>query len=117
MLSLWPIEVDLRTCLLAAIIVLLSNPVLAAEIVLGRMGSDTVFVWKNSEAHSEAIKLIQANVHQSNPILVMRLLACMVPAGTKAVITDMGFASHTIIVTSGEYSGCRGVIPMEDVRR
>jgi len=106
----------LRAVFLAAIAALNAGPVAAKEISLGRSGTDNVFVWKDSDAQSEAYKLIQAGVHNTNPALVFQLLACMVPRGTKAIITDMGFASHTILVTSGEHAGCRGVIPMEDAR-
>lgn len=106
-----------RQIIVASIIALVSTAAWAQEITLGRQGTENIFVWKDSDAQSEAFKLISAGVHKSNPALVFQLLSCMVPAGTKAIITDMGFASHTILVTSGEEAGCRGVIPMEDVRR
>ena len=89
----------------------------AQGIELGRDNSGTVFVWKNSEAYSKVIKLIQSGVHKSNPTLVMQQLSCMADPGDKAVITDAGFASHTIMVTSGKSAGCEGVIAMEDVKR
>lgn len=107
----------MRFIMAAAVLALTAGEAFAQEIRLGRAGSETVFVWKDSDAQSEAIKLIQAGVHNSNPTLVFRLLSCMVTPGTKAIITDMGFASHTILVTSGKESGCRGVVPMEDVSR
>ena len=106
----------MRSIVVAAVLALGAGQASATEITLGRAGSDQVFVWKDSDAHSEALSLIQANVHKTNPILVFRLLSCMVPVGTKAIITDMGFASHTILVTEGEHAGCRGDIPVEDVR-
>ncbi|MCZ8180344.1 MAG: hypothetical protein O9309_15075 [Rhizobium sp.] len=98
-------------------VMILANQAEAAEVVLGRSGSENVFVWNDSDAHSEAIKLVDAGVHRTNPMLLMRLLACIVPTGTRAIITDAGFASHTILITSGDDSGCRGVIAMEDVSR
>lgn len=66
---------------------------------------------------SEGFKLIQAGVHQSNPMLVIRLLSCAVPAGTKAIITDSGFATQTILVTDGDNAGCRGDVVTEDINR
>ncbi|MFN3506229.1 MAG: hypothetical protein ACK4ZU_02050 [Allorhizobium sp.] len=96
---------------------LIATQAQAAEVTLGRGGSDNVFVWRDGDAHSEAINLISAGVHNSNPTLVMRLLSCIVPAGTKAIITDAGFASHTILITSGDDAGCRGDIAAEDVAR
>lgn len=107
----------MRAALVASVAMMVASPAAAQEVTLGRSGSENVFVWKDSDAQSEAFKLIQAGVHKSNPTLVFRLLSCMVPVGTKAVITDMGFASHTILVTSGDHSGCRGVIVAEDIRK
>ncbi len=87
------------------------------RILQGLGGSDTVFVWTDKKAHDEALKLINAGVHKSNPSLILPLVACMVPSGTKAIITSAGFATHDIMVTSGPSSGCRGNIPMEAIRR
>lgn len=81
--------------------------------VVGLGGADTVFVWKSADAHSEGLSLISAGVHKTNPVLVMQLLACIVPSGTSAIITDAGFATHDILITTGENAGCRGNIPME----
>lgn len=89
----------------------------AQEVSLGRPGGDTVFVWRDDDAHSEAVRLITAGVHKSNPLLVMKLMSCMVDAGTKAVVVDGGFVSSTVLITAGEHAGCRGDIPNEDLRR
>lgn len=94
-----------------------STPALADEVTLGRSVSDLVFVWKDGDAHAEAMKLIGAGIHKTNPSLITRLMSCMVPSGTKAVIVDAGFASHTVLITSGDNAGCRGDIPVEDVRK
>ena len=90
------------------------SPALALDgRVIGLSGSDQVFVWKSKDAQREAMSLIQANVHNTNPGLVARLLSCIVPSGTSAIITDAGFATHDIMITSGPNAGCRGNIPME----
>ncbi len=107
----------MRSILTVLAVLLTANLATAQEVTLGRSGSDNVFVWKDSEAHSEAIRLIQAGVHQSNPALVFRLLSCLVPTGTKAIINSRHLASYTILVTSGKDAGCRGVVPVEDVPR
>lgn len=44
-----------------------------------------------------------------------RLVSCMVPAGSRVIITDMGFASHTIRVLTGPSYGCVGVVATEYV--
>jgi predicted RNA-binding Zn-ribbon protein involved in translation (DUF1610 family) len=94
-----------------------SNP--STQVILQNPGGSAlrVSVWKNTQAHTEAIKLIMAGVHKTNPALILQLTACMVPSGTSAIITDAGFATHDILVTSGEFSGCRGNIAVEDVQR
>lgn len=80
-------------------------------------GSGQVIVWKSKEAHDEALSLIQAGVHKTNPAMVGALVACMVDGGTKAIVTDMGFVTHDILVVSGESSGCRGNIAAEELGR
>ena len=84
--------------------------------VVGMGGSDQVFIWKNKAAQSEAMSLISANVHKTNPTLVMSLLSCMVKSGTGVIVTDMGFATHDIMVVDGENAGCRGNIPTEALK-
>ena len=93
-----------------------TTPAAALEITLGK-GDTPVFVWRDGDAMSEGFKLIQAGVHKTNPALVMELLSCVVPPGTKAIITDGGFASQTILITEGDLSGCRGDVVTEDVNR
>jgi len=104
-----------RKMLIAASVAIgCASPALALDgRVVGLGGTDQVFVWKSKDAQSEAMSLIQGNVHKTNPGLVARLLSCIVPSGTTAIITDAGFATHDIMITSGPNAGCRGNIPME----
>lgn len=88
----------------------------ALEVILGR-GDEPVFVWRDGDAMDEGFKLIRAGVHKSNPMMVMELLSCAVPAGTKAIVTDSGFATQSILVIDGENSGCRGDVVTEDIKR
>ena len=85
-------------------------------VLRGLSGAERVVVWKNSEAHSEGLKLIQAGIHNSNPALLSSLIACIVPTGTTIIFTSVGFATHDIMVTSGSSSGCHGNVPMEATR-
>ena len=43
-------------------------------------------------------------------------VACIVGQGTKVIITDHGFASHTIRVLEGKFRGCVGDMPREWVK-
>jgi len=72
-----------------------------------------IFVWKNAEAHTEAIRLIKAGVYSSNPSLITSLLSCLVESGTKVIATSMGFATHDILVIDGPNAGCRGNVAAE----
>lgn len=91
-------------------------PSVAQERTLGRPGVEEVLIWKDSAANSEALRLIRAGVHNRDPGLVTRLLSCVAKHGDKAVVLDGGFASSTVIVTSGSSSGCRGVVHNEDIQ-
>ena len=43
-------------------------------------------------------------------------VACIIDSGTKVIITDQGFASHTIRVLEGKFRGCVGDMPAEWVK-
>ena len=104
----------------AAVAMALALPVSVAaadQLTLGRSGSDSVFVWKDSDAQSEAYRLIDAGVHKTNTMLVMRLMSCVADPGDHAVLTDGGFFSSTVLLTDGDNAGCRGVIANEDIRK
>ncbi len=101
----------------AIIYSLLATSATAADFkVVGLSGTDSVFVWRDKAAHNEGLSLIAAGVHKSNPAMMMSLLACIVPSGSEAIVTDMGFATHDIMIISGENAGCRGNIPTESLK-
>lgn len=103
--------------ILAGLLFLSPNLASALEGELRSLGSaDTVIVWKTKKAHDEGLRLINANVHRSNPALLIPLVACMPTSRTKAIVTSAGFATHDIMVISGPHSGCRGNIPVESFR-
>lgn len=91
-----------------------------AQALEGRLrglgGMDVVIVWRSNTAQSQGLDLISAGVHRSNPALLMPLVSCIVPTGTRAVTTDAGFVTHDILVIEGSDSGCRGNIPVEAFR-
>jgi hypothetical protein len=43
-------------------------------------------------------------------------VACTIDTGTSVIITDQGFASHTIRVLEGKAKGCVGDVPAEYVK-
>lgn len=86
------------------------------QVSLGRPDSSTVYVWKDSDAYSEAIKLIGAGVHKTTPELVTRLMACVADRGDHAVVLNRKWGAATILIVDGNNSGCRGAVAIEDVR-
>lgn len=82
---------------------------------------DAVLLWRTRAAMDEATALFRGR--DRNPdyrVQVNRLIACIVPSGTRAVITGGGgFLSTTydVQVTEGPSAGCRGAVPTEFVRR
>ena len=94
--------------------VAMASPAVALEgTLLGLGGMKMVVVWKSKDAQHEGMSLVQAGVLESNPELVIPYVSCIVPTGTKAIITDAGFATHDVMVIEGENAGCKGNIPME----
>jgi hypothetical protein len=55
-------------------------------------------------------------VLKENPDLLIPFLACLVPEGTRVIVTDAGMLTHDVMVIDGEYAGCRGNIPMESLK-
>src|SRR5690554_2807687 len=100
----------MRSLLLAILMLVTSVTFSAAQGVglIGLGGSDTVIVWRDKKAHDEGLSLISAGVHKSNPLLLIPLVACIVPSGTRAIITDGGFITHDVMIVEGENAGCRG---------
>jgi hypothetical protein len=105
----------LPTCSLALFLRISAHSIAWALDGTLQIPGDTspVIVWKNKDAYSEGIQLIQANVHKSNPALLMRLIACMPAPGTKAITTSAGILTHDILVIEGKDSGCRGNVAAE----
>lgn len=85
--------------------------------VLRNSGGDVVFVWRDSERMSEAMRMINAGVHRTNPGLIAPLVSCVAPNGSEAVVTNGGFFSSNVTVTSGRAAGCRGVVANEMISR
>jgi hypothetical protein len=98
-------------------IIVISASALAKESTLaGIDGSETVFIWKDKAAHSEAMKLVGAGMHQTSPDLLLPLLSCIVSSGTEANITDRGIVTNEVTITSGPSTGCHGDAATEAFR-
>lgn len=84
--------------------------------LVGIEGSETVFIWQDKASHSEAMKLVGAGMHQTNPDLVLPLLSCVVTSGTEANIIGRGTVTDEVTITSGPNAGCHGEVATEAVK-
>lgn len=107
----------MRRLVLAAALIAAWAGVARADdaVVLGRPGLSNVFVWRDTDAYAEAMKLLKARVQEKHPELVMSLLSCIAKPGDHAVILDAGMFSHTVRVVDGAQAGCRGLVTVEDI--
>jgi len=98
-------------------IISVSFSAFAKDVTLvGIDGSESAFIWKYKLAHSEAMKLVGAGVHQTNPDLVLPLLACIVTSAAEASITGRGIITNEVTITSGPNVGCHGDVATEAVK-
>lgn len=84
---------------------------------LGRPSMDRVYIWLNQDAWREGLALIRAGVHETDPGMVIRLMACVANKGDHAVVVGRpALAAKTVLVIDGAQKGCRGFVTDEDVR-
>jgi hypothetical protein len=71
-------------------------------------------VWKNAKAMNEGMALIRSSAATEKPALLMPLLACYPDGRTEAVIVaSEAMFTRTVHVVSGQWTGCRGIVPYE----
>lgn len=73
--------------------------------VLRMPNGGAVWVWRDADAQDEGITLIQSGADSE---LIAPLLACIVPSGVHAAVTDFGILTSDVIVIDGSKAGCRG---------
>jgi len=103
--------------LLIAALISTTIPLVAGESHLTARGpDDDVLVWKTPEALIEGVALIRAKAEAS---AIIPLIACVPRTGTRVIEApeDLGRSMRGVVVTSGEWAGCRGVVEQEDVER
>ena len=79
-------------------------------------GSDSVVVWRSADAQRTGQAMIRSGEAKASPAMLIPYIACVVPSGTKAVITSRGFRTHDIRVTEGEEAGCTGNVPVGEFK-
>lgn len=94
-----------------------AQPATDKQDTLRHPGNAPILIWRNSAAQREGLALINADVHKTNPRLLMPHVACIVDSGARIVVTDGGFFSSTILIVNGRQAGCRGVVENEMIER
>lgn len=105
-----------RLAICGAAIGMSASAFASGTTLVGIEGSETVFIWKDKASHSEAMKLVGAGVHQTNPDLILPLLSCIVTSGTEANITARGTVTDEVTITSGPNAGCHGNVATDAVK-
>ena len=107
------IHLSLRRLALASAFAALTAQYAHAQerTLIGINGAPNVIVWKNHDSLQQGTDLVSAGVGKMNPALIVGLIACIVPSGTSAIVAG----SSEVLVTSGEFSGCRGAEDIEAV--
>jgi hypothetical protein len=71
--------------------------------LIGINGAPNVIVWKNQDSLQQGTDLVSAGVGKKNPARIV---------GTSAIVAG----SSNVLVTSGEFSGCRGAVNIEAMK-
>ncbi len=102
-----------RMALASAVVALTAQYGHALErTLIGINGAPNVIVWKNQDSLQQGTDLVSAGVGKKNPARIVGLIACIVPSGTSAIVAG----SSNVLVTSGEFSGCRGAVNIEAMK-
>jgi hypothetical protein len=80
-------------------------------------GNKVVAVWRSDKAMEQGRQLVQQGISKQKPELLLQLIACFVPNGTKASFTNTSFfsVSTEVLIVDGERAGCRGVVSANDI--
>jgi len=75
-----------------------------------------ILVWKSAEAMTEGQSLLRAKADLER---IIPLVACAPLSGTAVLeaADEPGHALRGVLVTQGEWAGCRGVVEGEHFRR
>ena len=75
-----------------------------------------ILVWKSAAAMTEGRSLLQAQMDVER---IIPLVACAPLSGTAVLeaADEPGHALRSVVITQGEWAGCRGVVEGEYFRR
>jgi hypothetical protein len=101
--------------LLASLTVTAAPPA-TTGILIGSGPDQRILVWKSAEAMTEGRSLLRAKADLER---IIPLVACAPLSGTAALeaADEPGDSLRGVLVTQGEWAGCRGVVEGEYFRR
>ena len=101
--------------LLAALTVAAPPPA-TTGVLIGSGPDQRILVWKSAEAMTEGRSLLRAKADLER---IIPLVACAPLSGTAALeaADEPGDSLRGVLVTQGEWAGCRGVVEGEYFRR
>ena len=91
-------------------------PPATAGVLIASSPDQRILVWKSAAAVTEGRSLLRA---QADVERIIPLVACAPLSGTAALeaADEPGDALRGVLVTQGEWAGCRGVVEGEYFRR
>jgi hypothetical protein len=102
---------------LLASLTLVAPPPATTGVLIASGGADQrVLVWKSAAAMTEGRSLLRAHADLER---IIPLVACAPLSGTAALegADEPGDTLRGVLVTQGEWAGCRGVVEGEYFRR
>ena len=100
-----------------AIALISTAPVAEAQTLreLNNSRGSVVFVWRDREARENGLALAAAGTHRTRPEVLLPLLSCIVPNGSKVRVQDSGLFTSIVFVADGQSAGCRGVVESAEI--
>jgi uncharacterized NAD-dependent epimerase/dehydratase family protein len=91
-------------------------PPATTGVLIASSPDKRILVWKSAAAMTEGRSLLQAQMDVER---IIPLVACAPLSGTAVVeaADEPGHALRAVLVTQGEWAGCRGVVEGEYFRR
>jgi hypothetical protein len=101
---------------LLASLTVTAPPPAANGVLIAGAPEKRILVWKSAPAMTEGRSLLRA---QADPERIIPLVACVPLSGTAVLeaADEPGHGLHGVIITQGDWVGCRGVVEDEYFRR
>lgn len=101
---------------LLASLTVAAPPPAAGGVLIANGPEKRILVWKSAAALTEGLSLLRA---QADVRRIIPLVACAPLPGTAVLeaADEPGHALRSVLITQGEWAGCRGIVEDEYFRR